>query len=188
MLFAEGDKYSERVTEESERILRQNPYLRDATIEPVSLEDGVVDLRVHTKDVWTLTPSLSAGRSGGENRLGVGLKEQNLLGTGVLLGFKFKRTVDRDTATLDYSDRYFRGSRYRLAARIGENSDGYDRQLFYAKPFFALDTHDSGGFSLVSQELIDPLYERGEIISEFNHVLQHHEARRMGAPGSHWVT
>lgn len=189
LLFAEGDKYSQRITEESERILRQNQYLRDATIEPVRFDDGVVDLRVHTKDVWTLTPSISAGRAGGENRIGIGLKEQNLLGTGVLLGFKYKRTVDRDTATLDYSDRYFRGSRYQLSARIGENSDGYDRRLLYAKPFYALDTRKSGGFSLASQERIDPLYERGEIVSEFNHRSEYHEAfiGRSGGLKDGWV-
>ena len=176
LLFTEGDRYSKRITEESERLLRQNAYLNDVTIEPVTYENGIVDLSVHTKDVWTLTPNISAGRAGGENNLGIGVRENNLFGTGVLLGVKVKRNVDRDTATLDYSDRNFLGSRYRLTTRIGENSDGYDRRLLYAKPFFALDSRSSGGFSLQSEERIDPLYERGEIISNFNHKLQHHEA------------
>jgi len=175
LLFSEGDPYSKRVTDESERLLRQNTYLVDAKIEPAAYENGVVDLNVRTTDTWTLTPSISAGRAGGENRLGIGLKEQNLFGTGVLLGIKFRRTVDRDTATLDYADRNFLSSRYRLAARIGDNSDGYDRRLFLAKPFFALDSRSSRGFSLHGEERIDPLYERGEIISDFNHTLQHHE-------------
>lgn len=175
LLFGEGERYSKRLTDESERLLRQNAYLHDAVVTPQSYQDGVVDLQVRTTDVWTLTPSISAGRSGGENRFGIGLKEQNLFGTGVLLGFKLRRTVDRDTATLDYSDRNFGGSRNRLAARIGENSDGHDRRLFFAKPFFALDSRNAGGFSIQSEERIDPLYERGEIVSDFNHELQHHE-------------
>jgi outer membrane protein assembly factor BamA len=176
LLFSEGDAFSERVVEESERILRQNNYLRDAQVEPISYDNGIVDLRVRTKDVWTLTPSISAGRSGGENRLGIGLKESNLFGTGVLLGFKFKRTVDRDTAIFDYSDRNFRGSRKHLAARIGENSDGYDRRFQVVQPFYALDARRAGGLSLHSEERIDPLYERGEIISNFLHTFQYHEA------------
>ena len=175
LLFEEGEPYSKRLTDESERLLRGNAYLRDASIEPVAYQDGVVDLQVHTTDVWTLTPTVSAGREGGENRLGIGLKERNLFGTGVLLGVKFKRTVDRDTATLEYEDGNVGGSRNRLAARIGENSDGYDRRFLFAKPFFALDSRNSRGFSLRSEERIDPLYERGEIVSDFNHELQHHE-------------
>ena len=60
LLFDEGDTFSKRVIDESKRILRQNAYLRDARIEPVVYKGGVVDLRVITKDVWTLSPNISA--------------------------------------------------------------------------------------------------------------------------------
>ena len=79
LLFEEGDKYSLRLSDESERILRRNRYLNDADIRPIAYEDGVVDLEVITEDVWTLTPEFSLGRSGGENSFGIGLLEQNLL-------------------------------------------------------------------------------------------------------------
>lgn len=175
LLFSEGDEFSQRILDESERILRQNSYLRDAQIEPLKYEDGTVDLRVRTKDVWTLAPSLSAGRSGGENSFGIGLKEQNLFGTGVLLGFKYRSNVDRDTATFDYSDRNFRRSRSQLSARIGENSDGYDRRFAIARPFYALDTRSSGLFSLTSSKLVQPLYTLGEEVSNFEHELQFYQ-------------
>jgi outer membrane protein assembly factor BamA len=189
LLFAEGDEFSARLTEESERILRQNSYLRDAQVTPVAYENGSVDLQVRTKDVWTLTPSISAGRAGGENRVGIGLKESNLFGTGVLLGFKLRRTVDRDTATFDYSDRNLGGSRTRLAARIGENSDGYDRRFFFTRPFYALDTRRAGGMALIGEERVDPLYDRGDIISDFQHTLQHHEVFAGWSAGlkNNWV-
>jgi hypothetical protein len=63
LLFAEGDTYTLRVVEESERLLRQNVYLREVDIEPVRIEDGVIDLQVRTADVWSLTPSVTAGRA-----------------------------------------------------------------------------------------------------------------------------
>ena len=175
LLIAEGDEYSERLIEESERLLRQNVYLREADIETVSLEDGLVDLRVSTADVWSLTPSITAGREGGQNRLGLGVRERNLFGRGMLLSFKYKSTVDRDTAIFDFADRHFRGTRNNFAVRIGENSDGYDRQLYFAKPFFALDSRRSNGVSIAAVDLTEPLYDRGEIISEFQHTYQHHE-------------
>jgi hypothetical protein len=111
LLLNEGDSYSSRLVDESERILRANEYLREASIEPLRVEDGTVDLRVSTADVWSLTPDITLGREGGENRFGLGLLERNLLGHGLLLGFKYRSDVDRDTATLDFANPHFRGSR-----------------------------------------------------------------------------
>ncbi len=175
LLFDEGDQYSMRVIDETERLLRQNDYIRDVRIEPVRFEDGIVDLKVATADVWTLTPSISAGREGGENHLGIGIKEQNLFGNGVLLHFKYKSDVDRDTMTLDFANRHFRDTRDHLAFRIGNNSDGYDHRFYYARPFFSLDSRRSHGLALAGEERIDPLYDRGEVVSDFLHTLQHHD-------------
>lgn len=175
LLFDEGDPYSIQEIEETERLLRQNDYLRDVQVEPVRFEDGIVDLKVVTADVWTLTPSLSAGREGGENSFGIGVKEQNLFGSGALLHLKYRSDVDRDTMTLDYANRHFRGSRDHLAFRAGQNSDGYDHRFYYARPFFALDSRRSSGLALAAAELVEPLYDRGDVISDFLHTLQHHE-------------
>ena len=45
LLFGAGDRFDARLLQESERILRSKPYLRDARIRPVGYHDGV-DLRV----------------------------------------------------------------------------------------------------------------------------------------------
>lgn len=189
LLFNEGDQYSVRLIDETERLLRQNEYLRDVQIEPVRFEDGIVDLKVATTDVWTLTPSISAGREGGENRLGLGLKEQNLFGNGVLVHFKYKSTVDRDTMTLDFANQHFRGSRDHLAFRIGDNSDGYDHRFYFARPFFSLDSRRSYGLALAAEDLTEPLYDRGEVISDFQHTFQHHDlfAGRSAGLRNGWV-
>jgi hypothetical protein len=65
LLFKSGDAYSKRVTDESERVLRQNQYLFDAKITPLRFENGVVDLAVATRDLWSLQPELSLSRKGG---------------------------------------------------------------------------------------------------------------------------
>ena len=67
LLFKSGDTYSKRIADESERVLRQNQYLFDAKITPVRYENGVVDLSVETRDLWSLQPELSLSRKGGEN-------------------------------------------------------------------------------------------------------------------------
>ena len=65
LLFKSGDRYVRRVVDETERILRTNSYFYDAWIQPVRYHDGKVDLKVTTKDVWTLNPGFNYSRSGG---------------------------------------------------------------------------------------------------------------------------
>ena len=71
LLFKSGDLYSQRLIDESARILRSARYLYDASIKPVAYKDGRVDIVVTTRDVWTLNPGLSFTRTGGESTVGV---------------------------------------------------------------------------------------------------------------------
>ena len=89
ILFENGDAYSGRLLEETERIVRSNRFIYDARVEPIRYEDGVVDVKVMTQDVWSLTPDVSFSRSGGENRTALGIEETNLLGRGQLLIARF---------------------------------------------------------------------------------------------------
>ena len=82
LLFAEGDPFSRRVLEETERILRRNRYLYDAEIRVVGYHQNRVDLEVHTRDVWTLRPGLAISRSGGVNSTNAKVQDHNLFGTG----------------------------------------------------------------------------------------------------------
>ena len=176
LLIEEGDTYSARLSDESERILRLNAYLNEADITPVHYENGVVDLEVETTDVWTLTPDVLLRRSGGENQLGIGILERNLLGRGIKLGVKYKSTVDRDTLSLTYVDNNFLNDHYQLAARVSDNSDGFFQGLAFGQPFYAFDRRNAGGISFARGEQIDQLYDRGDVVAEFNHRFDYDEA------------
>lgn len=175
LLFEPGDLYSKQQIEETERLLRSNRYLREATVSATRLEDGVVDLEVRTSDVWTLDPSISFGRKGGENRGGVGLKEFNLFGTGASIGIGYKSDVDRDTLSLKYLDRNIFSSRYALLAEYTDASDGYAQRFGIEKPFFALDTRRAGGAMFQSGRKTESLYDSGEIAAQFEHTFDTHE-------------
>src|ERR1700721_1282749 len=99
LLFASGDKYLARKLAETERALRLLPYVYDARIVPVHYADGKVDIRVITKDVWTLSPGISFARSGGTNDTKFNLQDTNFLGWGKTLqisrGSTFDRTISR---------------------------------------------------------------------------------------------
>ena len=175
LLFKEGDIYSLRDIEESARILRSNHYIGDAEIEPLRYEDGVVDLKVKTRDVWTIGGGPSFGRSGGKNTGGLSLEDKNLLGTGTSLGVRYKATIDRDIKAINAENKHIGGSRYEAAIAYADNSDGYERLLSFGQPFFSLESRNSIGGSYLSAERTDSLYDRGETVTEFNHKLEHYE-------------
>lgn len=167
LLFDEGDLVSKSELEESERILRSNRYIQEASITTTPRGNGVVDVDVETSDVWTLIPRISLSRSGGENDTGIGLKEMNLFGRGIDIEALYKSTVDRDSRLLKYVDRNLGDSWYSLHAVYGDNSDGHTQLIDLQKPFYSLDSRDAHGIYLFDNDEIDAIYDRGIKIGQF---------------------
>ncbi|MEO8349969.1 MAG: POTRA domain-containing protein, partial [Acidobacteriota bacterium] len=82
LLFTEGAPLAPEKIAETERNLRRMPIFRSVQIrvEPVGPDE--VDVVVRTRDSWTTQVTGSIGRDGGRGRFGLGLEENNLLGTG----------------------------------------------------------------------------------------------------------
>lgn len=167
LLFRSGDRYQPGLLAESARILRDTRYLRDASIRPVAVHDGAVDVEVTTQDVWTLAPSISFGRSGGANSAGFEIEDLNLLGTGAQLGLGMKSNVDRESKFIRYHDRQLGSSWWDLSASFADNSDGRSTQFALDHPFYALDTRRAGGISLRDDSRVDSRYDLGEIVDRF---------------------
>jgi hypothetical protein len=167
LLFRTGDLYQPGLLAESARILRDTRYLRDASIRPVAFHDGVVDVEVTTQDVWTFTPSVSFGRSGGANSSGFEVEDLNLFGTGTQLGVGFKSDVDRDSRFIHYRDRQLGSSWWDLSASFADNSDGRFAELGLEHPFYAMDSRWAGGLTLLDDQRVDSRYDLGEIVDRF---------------------
>ena len=85
---------------------------------PVHYADGKVDIKVITKDVWTLSPGLSFGRAGGTNSTNFNLQDTNFLGWGKALQVSHGSTVDRTSNTVAWTDPNVFGSKWTSAARL----------------------------------------------------------------------
>ena len=169
LLFKSGDGFSQRLLDESGRILRKNLYLYDATIKPLRVTDGVVDISVATRDVWSLGPDFSFSRKGGENRVGIGLEESNLLGGGQTLRVGYEKDVDRTSNSIEYFDRNFADSWVSTSLRIADNSDGKSNWLSVIRPFYALDARWSAGASALDDDRRTALYRLGNEAAEYQH-------------------
>ncbi len=118
LLFRTGEPFRRRLVDETERLLRANDYLYSAQVVPVAYNDGVVDLEVRTRDVWTLNPGVSYSRAGGENEVGAQIEEKNLLGTGQQIGIAWGDDVDREEIEVNFFDPHFRGRVYTSRAHV----------------------------------------------------------------------
>ncbi len=167
LLFRSGDRFSQRLLEESERLLRVNKYLFDAKITPMRYADGVVDIRVGTRDLWTLMPGISVSRSGGENRSRVELSERNLLGLGVQLRVTYVENVDRNSTSFEYFNKNIGRSWTSAFFKYADSSDGGTTQLRLTRPFYALDTRWSAGTTLFDDEREESFYNLGNEAAEY---------------------
>ncbi len=167
LLFAEGDAFSPRLLEESERILRQNTFLFDARVRPVAVDGELVDVEVATRDTWTLVPDISFSRAGGENRTKIGVEDTNLFGRGQLLRVARIDDVDRSGNSVEFADSNITRDRWSLYARLADNSDGRSNFLGFTRPFIALDTRWSGGVSVLDDVRNEPLYRLGNEAAEY---------------------
>jgi outer membrane protein assembly factor BamA len=168
LLFRSGELYSRHVMEESARILRSDRYFYDASIEPVRYHDGKVDVRVTTRDVWTLDPGFNYGRSGGTNSTGVSLQELNILGTGSAVGIGHKSAVDRSGSSISFANTHAFGTWTMVNLNYAQLSDGSMRQAIINSPFYSLETHHAGGLVAQSIDQSDHLYDRGQVINQFH--------------------
>ncbi|HVP34602.1 MAG TPA: POTRA domain-containing protein [Steroidobacteraceae bacterium] len=168
LLFKPGQPYSRRLIDESERILRANSYFYDAWIRPVKYHDGKVDVRVTTRDVWTLNPGFNYSRSGGTNSIGIQLEELNFLGTGTDVRLLHQTTVDRTESLVTLSHNHAFDGFTQAALTYANASDGWTHELTVNRPFYALDTRTAGGVSGLDNAQTDSLYDRGEIIDQFH--------------------
>src|SRR5690606_28620717 len=171
LLFAPGDRFEPRLLAESARLLRSRDFLVEASVEPAAYheESNTVDILVVVRDGWSLSPELEIGRNGGENELGFGVEESNLLGTGKGLTVSYSTDVDRDEVYFGYSDPNVRGSRARLDVVLANTSDGDRLSIAAGRPFFALDTRWSAAGLVLDEERIQTIYDLGETIDEFSH-------------------
>ena len=168
LLFASGDKYLGRKLAETERTLRLLSYVYDARVVPVRYVDGRVDIKVITKDVWTLSPGISFGRAGGSNNTRFNLEDSNFLGWGKSLQVSHGSNVDRTSSTIAWADPNVFGSHWMSKLLYSDASDGSTRTLQIAHPFYSLDTTWSTQITAVKFDRTISRYNLGNIVDQFN--------------------
>jgi outer membrane protein assembly factor BamA len=134
----------------------------------VRYADGKVDIKVITKDVWTLSPGISFGRAGGSDTTNFDILDSNFLGWGKVLQVSRGTSVDRTSDTVSWSDPNVLGSKWTSAAAYVDSSDGSERVAQVAHPFYSLDTPWSTKMTAVKFDRTTTRYNLGERVDQFN--------------------
>jgi hypothetical protein len=128
LLFDQGEGYSEQLVKETERLLRSRSYIHDARITAEEICGEGVKLTVRTTDNWTLTPSITASRSGGETRTSIEIEESNLLGLGTELKFLSESDEERDSNAFVFRDANWLGDFKILRLEVADSSGQFSRK------------------------------------------------------------
>ena len=189
LLFQSGDPLSVRLIDESERVLRSVRYLYDVQFRAVAYHDGVVDIEVETRDTWSIDPGASVSRAGGANSSGIHLKEYNLLGSGVSVGYGRSNSVDRSSNEFAFANERAFGTWTSLSYSHALNSDGRLDAASVVRPFYALDSRWAAGVTASKDNRIDSIYNAGNIVSQYRHRQDKGEVFGGWSPGlvNGWV-
>ncbi len=172
LLFLKGDNFEQKKLAESERNLRKQRYIKSVSIKPFMLCGNQVNIRIKTRDNWTLTPGLSFSRQGGENRSGISIEEHNLFGLGKSLSFNYKRDVKRNSKLFSYEDPQLFGTRNRLLLDLQDNTDGTGYGLILERPFYELGSKYSWGFNSSKLKQATTLYQAGVTVDKITEEKQ----------------
>ncbi|MEJ8803075.1 hypothetical protein [Pontibacter sp. H249] len=161
LLFRRDEALEPLALVESERLLRQTPYILDARIVVNNLTstDDSVDVFVLTKDVFSLGGSGSYSPSSGSGR--VSLRELNFLGRGHQVRGSYRFNMNRPRpweASGAYSIQSI-GRTYIGADLVYTNENFYkEKSAYLHRDFFATNTKYAGavGYAAIEEQLLLP--------------------------------
>lgn len=187
LLLEPGERCSELRRAESERVLRAQPFLADASVDAVPNARGGVDLRVETLDEASMILSGSVNGQAPTVR-GVKLGSSNLGGLGVHVSasWRYQRHFN-DRVDLRMSDYQFMGQPFVLAFRAYRDALSRDDRAEITLPF-RTDLQRFAWRAMVGESRAHALFaerDSGQIALAFRR--EHGEAgglTRFGPPGA----
>ncbi len=136
LLFKSGQPVMVRTIYETERNIRALPFVRAVRIEPESCSHHVVKVAVIEKDAWTLKFDYRFSHVGGASEIRYKALDTDILGTGKTLAVSWQKTLQRTEIDYEYEDPAIFGSRWTGSLSDGTLSDGYQREITIARPFY----------------------------------------------------
>lgn len=165
LFFGPGERVrDEQIAELARNLRRLNLFGEvDAKLEDVG--DGAADLRLRTRDRFSLLVSASASSVGGVESYGGILGETNLFGSGKRLTVSARREEEDDRFTLRYQDPQLFGTWHTASIAVGDATEGAFGFLDLRRPFRHLQDPWSYGLRTGFEGRDVDYYARGESVA-----------------------
>ena len=138
LLFREGECVDALRLSESERLLRGFGFLESASVETVKRPDGDVDVKVVTKDDWSLRLEPRFDFGGGFAVSGIKIGETNLDGRGREIELSYIVRPGPNDVVLTYFDPQFMKTRWDFGVGVIRGGPGWTVGEVLAFPFLGL--------------------------------------------------
>ena len=153
---------------ELERHLRHKKYLVDAKV----LADSTMKkITIDTWDNWSLMPTISFGRKGGENSSSFGIKERNLLGLGIDTEIEYYNNNQRTGYKISTTLPLFQQHNSEVSLRFADNNDGTQHSIFFTQSFASFYTPYAYHIGFNEETREDTLYQNNNKQSSFEHNI-----------------
>ena len=175
LLFDSGDVVDQELVEQTERNLRGLPFLRDARIERIPVDEDLdghvdrIDIRVTTWDRWSLSPRFDFRQIDDRTLWEVGASEKNLFGLGKAITLSHRTTLDRTIDQVVYEDRQVVGSNVGLIASFANLSDGNDQFFVLDREYLSVQDTWAVSLGAGSFDRTDPVFGDGAEIGRLRH-------------------
>ncbi|MFZ3274437.1 MAG: hypothetical protein WA143_09215 [Lutibacter sp.] len=158
LLFRRNKPVDTLLVLESERLIRQQRYVRDVkiTMEPISQSADSVDVYIRVLDTWSSIPKGSISSS----KMSVGLQERNFLGTGHEFYNRFSKRFDdgKNAYKMKYEIPNIKNTFIKTTVDYHtELNDYFGKSLNVERSFYSPFTRWAGGVYLDEQFRIDSL-------------------------------
>jgi outer membrane protein assembly factor BamA len=175
LLVKEGEVLDENRLIESERILRTKRFFNKASVTTETLDNEQVEVNVDVNEVWTLLPTLSFSRSGGDSQSTFGFQDSNFLGYGKSFTVSRSRSSERNGTLFEYSDPNTGWHQTNLSLVYENNDDGYRHYFSFKRPYFTLSTPNAGGVSYKNYEQQQSVYNAGDKVDTYGRISKEQE-------------
>ena len=169
LLFKEGEPYNQQLVDESARHLRKLGILGGIRFTTDTLSDSTVSVTVQARDRWSLRPSMSVREGGGVSGFGIGIREDNFLGTAQKWNVGYDRLSDRrnpNGGEFGFEEPRTFGSWWTTSLQYRNADELRLASVDAERPFFAdTATWAARGFAGVTRTRIR-LYDDGLVTSE----------------------
>lgn len=153
---------------ELERHLRSKKYIKDASVNYIQNKENI---EINTWDTWSLMPTISFGRKGGENTYSFGIKDRNLFGLGIDAEIESYTNVQRSGYKLITTIPLYQKMNTNLTIKFADNDDGKQHALRLNKSFASFNTQYAYNVAFNDESRVDTIFQNANEQTAFVHEI-----------------